>query len=131
MAEEEKKSKRVGGIESSLDGIASFYSIASIVVLVICVLYSQQELIKKTDLSIFLIILGVGVAFQGFVFRSIFKAAAEVIRLLKRLNGLTYGGSLSVTETEAEEDKAFFFCSECGEQVANKDKHCSQCGASL
>ena len=129
MAEEEKKSKRTGGIESSLDDIAGFYTVASIIALVVCVLYSQQELIKKSELSIYLVILGIGIAFQGFVFRSIFKAVAEVIRLLKRLNGLTYGGSLSVTD--AEEDKAFFFCTDCGEQVANKDKYCTQCGASL
>ncbi|MEI7907663.1 MAG: zinc-ribbon domain-containing protein, partial [Bacteroidota bacterium] len=64
---------------------------------------------------------------QGIIFKTLFDAAAEVIMLLKKLNGLSYCGSISNSEGDGES----FLCRHCGEPVTKKDKYCTQCGASL
>jgi len=123
----EKIPPRTGGLESTLDSIGLLYLIASLIGLGACIYLSQQANIRKLELSTFFIGLGVATAAQGFVFQTLFKATAELIRLMKKLNGLPYGGSLSMSEGEGRD----FICSDCLEPVSKRDKFCTQCGAEL
>ena len=127
MAETKKVSPRTGGIETSLEGVGTLYIVASIIALVGCIIVSQQDIFQKSGISPILIGLGIGLAIQGYIFQTLFKAAGETIRLLKRLNGLPYGGSLS----QSEGDGDAFICTDCGEPLAKRDKYCSQCGATF
>jgi hypothetical protein len=127
MPDKKKLSPATGGIENSLDGVGTLYLATSVIALVGCIILSQQDLIQKSGLSGFLIGIGIGVAVQGYIFQTLFKAAGETIRLLKRLNGLPYGGSLSQSESEADA----FVCPDCGEPLAQRAKICTQCGATF
>ncbi|MHB8581311.1 MAG: zinc ribbon domain-containing protein [Ignavibacteriaceae bacterium] len=130
MVEEEKIQQRTGGIESTLEGVGTFYLFSSVIAAIAFIFIALQDNYQKMGLTEVFIIFSIAFLVNGIIFQILFKAAAEVIRLLKRLNGLPYGGLLSVTETDSENDNSLF-CSECGEQVAIKDKICTQCGATL
>ncbi|HQF42560.1 MAG TPA: zinc-ribbon domain-containing protein [Ignavibacteriaceae bacterium] len=123
----EQQQTRTVGIENQLDGVGIFYLIISIIGLIACIVLSQDEAIKQTGLSSFLIGLGIGVIAQGIVFWILFKAGAEVIRLLKKLNGLQYDGVISGTEGSGTE----YTCTECGTPVAPDAKFCTNCGVSF
>ncbi len=127
MAESQKASPRTGGIESSLEVVGIIYIATSIIALVGCIILSQQDIFQKSGLSSLLIGFGIGVAIQGYIFQTLFKAASETIRLLKRLNGLPYGGALSQSDGDGEA----FICTDCGEPLTKRDKYCSQCGATF
>jgi hypothetical protein len=127
MAEPRKIAPRTGGVETSLEGVGTLYMVASIIALVGCVVLSGQDSTQKLGLSPFLIGIGIAAAIQGYVFRTLFKAAGEIIRLLKRSNGLPYAGSLSQSEGEGDA----FVCTDCGEPIAKRDKYCTQCGATF
>ena len=123
----EQKQTRTGGVESKLDGVGTFYLIISIISLIGCIILSQDETIKQTGLSSFWVALGLGAIAQGIIFWILFKAGAEIIRLLKKLNGLPYGGEISVTIGEGAE----YNCTDCGAPVAPDSKFCTQCGANF
>lgn len=122
-----QKQIRTGGVESKLDGVGAFYLIISILGLIGCIIISQDETVKQTGLSSFWIALGLGAIAQGIIFWILFKAGAEVIRLLKKLNGLPYGGEIS----ETEGDGAEYNCTDCGAPVSQDSKFCTQCGANF
>jgi hypothetical protein len=123
----QERKERTGGIESKLDGVAVFYLVLSILALIVCLVMSQDEVIKKIGFSSFLIAIGIGATVQGIVFWILFRADAEVVRLLKKLNGLPYAGSISETVGET----ASYVCTDCGAQVSVIDKVCTQCGSKL
>jgi hypothetical protein len=123
----EQKHMRTGGVEGKLDGVGTFYLIISIIGLIGCIILSQDKLIKQTGLSDFWIALGIGAIAQGIIFWILFKAGAEVIRLLKKLNGLPYGGEIS----ETIGDWAEYTCTDCGSPVSPDSKFCTQCGANF
>ena len=121
------KKERTGGIESKLDGAATFYLVLSILALIVCLVMSQDEVTKKIGFSSFWIGIGIGATAQGILFWILFRAGAEVVRLLKKLNGLPYAGSISKTEGETPS----YVCTDCGAQVSLIDKLCTQCGSKL
>jgi hypothetical protein len=123
----EKKAKRTGGVESSLQGFGIFFAGCSIAALIFFIVVSQQEIIQKAGIAALFIALGIGAIIQGFTVKILFEAASEVIRLLKRLNGLAYGGTIS----QSNGDGDLFVCSACDEPVAIEQKFCSQCGSAL
>ena len=123
----QQKQIRDGGIESQLDGVGIFYLVISIIGLIVCIVLSQDETIKQTGLSSFWIGLGIGVIAQGIVFWILFKAGAEVIRLLKKLNGLPYGAVISETAGSGVE----YTCTECGAPVAPMANYCTHCGVNF
>jgi len=119
-----EKEVRTGGIESKLDGVASFYVFISVIALIVCIVVSQSDTYQKTGLSVFLIAVGIGALAQGIIAWILFQAGAEVIRLLKKLNGLPYAGTIS--ETKGVEEG--FECPECHASVAADAKVCPKCG---
>lgn len=123
----EQQQVRTGGIENQLDGVGIFYLIISIIGLIACIILSQDETIKQTGLSSLWIGLAIGVIAQGIIFWILFKAGAEVIRLLKKLNGLPYGGVISETYGSGTQ----YTCTECGTPVAPNAKFCTNCGVSF
>jgi len=123
----ENQQTRTGGIESKLDGVGIFYLVISIIGFVAFIILSQSEPIKQTGLSSFWIGLGIGVIAQGIIFWILFEAGAEVIRLLKKLNGLPYGGKISETYGNGTE----YTCTECGTPVAPNAKFCTNCGVNF
>ena len=120
----DQQQTRTGGIESLLDGVGTFYLTVSIIGLIVCIILSQEETIKQTSLSSFWIGPGIGVIAQGIMLWILFKAAAEVIRLLKKLNGLPYGGVIA----EIYGSGTQYTCTECGTPVAPNAKFCANCG---
>ena len=54
---------------------------------------------------------------------TIFRAGSEIIRLLKKLNGLKYGGNISEAEKIIK-----LRCSECGAKAHPFDTECDNCG---
>lgn len=124
---EEQRQTKSGAIESKLDGVGSFYLFISILSMVICILLSQEESVKQTGLSSFWIALGIGSTAQGIIFWIVFKASAEVIRLLKKLNGISYTGDISGTVDNSVE----YSCTDCGAPVTSDSKFCPNCGASF
>lgn len=119
---------RTGGIENQLDRVGIFYLIVSIIGLIACIILSQDETIKQTGLSSFWIGLGIGVIAQGIIFWILFKAGAEIIRLLKKLNNLPFGGQISQVTNEEDLE---YSCSICGSAVEQNSKYCTECGAKL
>jgi hypothetical protein len=123
----DQQQKRTGGVENLLDGVGIFYLIISMIGCVACIILSQDEGIKQTGLSSFWIGLGIGVVAQGIIFWILFQAGAEVIRLLKKLNSLPYGGTISKTYGSGTE----YTCIECRTPVAQNAKYCTNCGVSF
>ena len=123
----DQQQNRSGGIESQQEGIGIFYLIISIISLIVCIFLTKDETIKQTGLSSFWIGLGIGVIAQGIIFWILFKAGAEIIRLLKKLNGLPYGGAISETYASV----TAYTCTECGAPTAPNAKYCTNCGVSF
>ncbi len=57
--------------------------------------------------------------------------AAEVIRLLKRLNKLPYQGEISAFTAEGAGEGEVLLCSECGAELTRDSRACPKCGATL
>ena len=123
----DQQQSRTGGIENQLDGVGIFCLIISFFGLIACIFLSQNETIKQTNLSSFWIGLGIGVIAEGIIFLILFKAGAEVIRLLKKLNGIPYGGVISGTHEIGDQ----YTCTECGTTVAQDAKFCTNCGVNF
>jgi|GEM_PF-4286972 len=83
-----------GGIEGTLDSVGKFYLIVSIIGFV---LFLNAAFVAKEGQGMFWVALGVTALAQGIILRILFQAGAEIIRLLKRLNGLPFGGQISET----------------------------------
>ena len=63
---------------------------------------------------------------RGVVINTLFKAGAEIIRLLKKSNGLKFIGEIS--QPTAQQDTRRY-CSACGEFVYRSQTKCPGCGA--
>ncbi|MBI4548040.1 MAG: hypothetical protein HY707_08675 [Ignavibacteriae bacterium] len=145
----EKKESHVGGIEGKMDVVATFYFGISISLLVICLIVSAFESSQKTGLSVFWLALGLISIAQGFISWILFRAGAEIIRLLKRLNNLPYGGEISrskaapssiqkepqqvnkfvlIEERTSSKKVDSFFCNECKTEVPADATECPKCG---
>ena len=116
---------RRGGIEGQLDGVGGFILFLSVVALVVSFVLSQDEAAKKLGLSSLWIVLGIGALAQGIIFWVLFRAGSEVIRLLKKLNHLPFGGSIS----EAEGGGSEYTCTDCGEPASEEAQFCTKCGS--
>ena len=127
----DEKSYHTGGIESKLDGVATYYLIMSIFALVGCIVISQTDVYQKTGLSALIIGLGLGALAQGVIAWIMFQAGAESIRILKKLNGLPYAGSISEAKavSEVSAPGEGFECTICHTDVPADAKVCPKCGA--
>ena len=119
-----------GGIEGQLSGLGVFFLIVGIIGLIACIIVSGS--VTKTSaysdwgedgLSPIWIAYSIISLIQGIALFIILKAGADVIRLLKKFNGLKFGGKISEPETVYN-----FKCSECDNPVSEYDQKCDKCG---
>lgn len=122
-----KINPRTGGVESHLDDLAVGILIASIILSAVCVYIAVTEPVKSSGQIEIYIIGALAIFGQGFFFWVLFKAASEIIRLLKKIAGLPYAGKLSETKGEGKD----CFCADCGSPISVQDKYCTQCGEAL
>lgn len=126
----EQKPTLTGGIEGKMDGVGAFYLVMSIIAMVLIFIESTGEPIQKLGLSYFWIGLGIGVLAQGIIAWILFRAGGEIIRLLKKLNGIPYGGAISEAKSPSmsarEEDD--YVCTNCNSKISKDAKFCPNCG---
>jgi len=120
----------MGGIEGKMDGVGTFYLIISIVAMVMIMIESQEETIQKLGLSYFWFGLGIGVLAQGIIAWILFRAGGEIIRLLKKLNGIPFGGTISEAKSPSTSFRArdSYACTNCNSKVSSDAKFCPNCG---
>jgi len=87
----------VGGLEATVDGVAVFYLILSILLFVVCVGIATGDEAKVEHTSAIWIAAGVISVIQGITFWVVGKIFAEILRLLKKQNGVQYSGEISET----------------------------------
>ncbi len=129
-----KKVKEVigysGGKENQMSGLGIFFLIVGIIGLIACFVVSGS--VTKTSsysgwgddgLSPIWIAVGIVSLIEGIALFIVLTAGAEAIRLLKKLNGLTFGGEISEPTPEIG-----LKCSECGDSVSEYDEECNECG---
>ena len=121
-----EQNSSTGTVEGKLEGGGTFYIFISFLVFAVCFVFAFSDEAKLTNTSFIWIGVGLGLAAQGIIFWILFKGAAEVIRLLKKLNGISYEGHISGNNQQRE-----FTCTECGAATTEKAKYCSHCGVSF
>jgi len=82
-------------MENRLDTIAMLYLILSIFTAGIFIFLAIDGLNQPAGLAAIYFSTGVGVLFQGIIFWSLLESIAEIIRLLKRSNDISYHGNIS------------------------------------
>ena len=98
-----------GGKEGQLAKLGVFWLILSLVGAMVCLIWSGHPSVDRGyaddwgENGVDWMLIGIGFAaiFQGIISFFVFTAAAEIIRLLKRLNGLPYGGKISEATAES------------------------------
>ena len=120
--------KRTGGIESSLENIGDFYLFFSVIAGLLLIFMSFTDEMSSLGFTMPLFIAGIILIINAIIFRSFFKGISEIIKLLKRLNKLPYGGTLSLSEGDGEND---YECGSCGEPLSKFEKSCTQCGVEV
>lgn len=122
MSSEEQT--KTNGIESRLDTAGIFVLMLSIILAVTAIVFSQDETYKQIGISNLLIGLGVGVFVMGIIYWIILRAGGEIVRLLKKLNNIEYDGMITG-------EKLKYTCDECGTEVLENAKFCTECGANF
>ncbi len=104
--------KATGGIEMTLKDFGGLLLAVGIVASIIC--FVMVGYAVKASSSSAPIYLGIGiiVLICSIACRYLFSAGAEIIKLLKKLNGLAYGGEIS----QAVESYSYK-CSDCNNEV--------------
>jgi len=111
--------KYSGGKEGQMSGLAIVFLGIGILSLIACVIFSG--FVTKTSsysewgangLSPFWFALGLGCLIQGIFLFIVIGAGAEIIRLLKKQNGLNFGGKISEASPVYN-----FQCSECKKEI--------------
>jgi hypothetical protein len=113
-----------GGVENELNGVGIFYFIISIISFVILIVLAKDA---AEGVKPLFIVAGVVCLIQGIILWILFRAGGEVIRLLKKLNGLPFGGTIS----GVSEERKIYNCTECGEPTILEAKYCTNCGVSF
>lgn len=115
-----------GGVEAevSLLGIIilSICCIAALFLIISCFDHASRygfDSVAVNKIGLVLVVL-----FQGFFIYILLKGGAEIIRLLKKLNGLEFAGTIS-TPTPVMES----VCSNCGNQLTYQVPSCWKCKA--
>jgi len=124
-AEVIKRIRHYGGMENTLEdvgglvlGLGIFCGIGAIIGAIVA--FNDDQ----TGTGANLLCVGVGLIFAGAVNRILFRAAAEVIRLLKKLNRLKFSGKISEPET-----LNVYTCSSCGTSIYEDAESCYSCNA--
>jgi hypothetical protein len=124
----EKKEKTYhGGMEITLEDIGGIFLALGIlggVAAIIAAFVAFND--SETGVGVDLLCVGVALIFASFVNQTLFKAGAEVVRLLKKLNGLKFSGE--ITQPIAS-DSSSYKCSGCNASVVYWQEKCESCGA--
>lgn len=115
MAKREKV-YRSGGTESSLDKLALFFLIISVIAVIVCF-----GVAAVTD-SGMVLLPGLASLIMGVSAYVILGGAAEIIRLLKRQIGLPYSGIITRPDKGLE-----YLCSECNCTFLSYADRCPRC----
>lgn len=120
-----------GGKESRIEGVGKFLLTIGILGLIACIVMSgfatkegSYDYWGENGLSPIWLTFGIFLLIQGIVNNTFLNAGSEVIRLLKKQNGLNYAGEISKPEEDHE-----FICSECGFVLYNDENICPGCKA--
>jgi len=115
-------------VESKLETLKEFAYFFLSTVGIVSIIYGFMN--EDTLLKIILIASGLALIIQGIVYGILFESASEIIKLLKKINGLQYDGEISGTEEKEEEvqGKDGITCSKCGAEVKDSDMFCTNCG---
>ncbi len=113
----------VGGIEGSLSKLGTFFLVLGIIgsfFAFLLAVFSKE--------AVFLLLIFVFM-FHSIVSLILLRGFAEVIRILKKLANIQYGGEISKSFAAGD----VFICSECRAIVGEKDqrKWCHKCGSSF
>ncbi|MBD3652352.1 hypothetical protein [Kangiella sp.] len=115
-----------GGLENLLSGLATLFLVIGIVGAITVLLLSVDFNGRFSLLGLILgLIPVIGILVHGLFLYALCSAGAEVLRLLKKQNGLPYGGNISGSDPIYEK-----FCSECGVRVGERDD-CPSCKATF
>jgi hypothetical protein len=102
-----------GGIESRLSETGRTLFILSLISGIYCIYFG--------------LFVGIAVMVCGYVNWTIFKAIAEIIRLLKKSNGLPFSGEISQSNNPYQK----LFCSACEAEVPFEKSMCTKCSATF
>jgi hypothetical protein len=111
-----------GGREGTLSAIGSvlvYLGFAGAIVLTFVGMVAKQNILGCLIGGIFL-------ALNGVVANALLQSFAEVIRLLKKQNGMPYGGSIALVNPVYA-----YACSKCGKPQEHAVSRCWSCGESF
>lgn len=106
-----------GGTEDKLEKTGFFFAFLSAISLIVGALVGY-------NLNPIWFAVGIIGFIQALIAAIIFEGGADVIRLLKKLNGLPYGGLISTVAPRA----IYRRCSVCSCKLSDSDKFCPRCG---
>lgn len=112
-----KKSTFSGGLEGTLDVVAKVVLVVAVVNAVAALAVTQGKAWPGVP----------NILITGTVSWVSLRALAEIIRLLKKSAGLSYGGQISEAEEHVEKTA---FCAECG-ALLHSDTRCESCGRTI
>ena len=118
-----------GGKEASMSAGGNFILFLGIVALISGIVAggfitadSEYDDWAENGLDWTIVILGFAAFIQSLLAWLILSGGAEIIRLLKKLNGLDFDGSIAEVAPVSREE-----CSECGEPADAYQKRCQKC----
>ena len=120
-----KQTRHSGGIEDTLEEVGGIFLALGIlggIGAVVGAIAAFND--GQAGIGVDLLCVAAALIFASVVNRILFRAAAEVIRLLKKLNGLKFSGS--VTQPEAYDE---YKCTGCGTSVDSSSEQCYSCNA--
>jgi hypothetical protein len=102
-----------GGIEDKMSTLAGIFLILNIATAVICIIVffsSLGDFSKMEQYRVISIVMAIACAISGTALYIILEAGAEIVRLLKKQNGIRYSGDIS----QANKPIYSYACSNCG-----------------
>lgn len=125
MAIKLKRYTDKGGLEATVSGLGTILLLLSIVGSLTVLLASTNAFFDDSANNGFpavWVIVAMAALFQGIVAFVILRALAEVVRLLKKVAGVPYGGRISTPRSE-------IVCSDCHTPVEAWRSKCRNCMA--
>jgi len=119
-----------GGKEEQMSGLATFFLVVGIIGCIACIIVAGS--VTKTSsysdwgehgVSPVWVVLGLACLIHGIALFIVLRGGAEIIRLLKKQNGLQYAGKISEPFPEY-----VYKCPACGITVDSDAVKCFGCG---
>ncbi|MGB5107233.1 MAG: hypothetical protein WBP29_07890 [Candidatus Zixiibacteriota bacterium] len=106
--------------------VSSLAAIASLIISGIVTRDSSYDDWAENGLNWTWVALGCGILLQGWIVHVLLAAGADVLRLLKKQNGLEFTGEINeVHQTEV------YKCSDCGAVLGSNSLQCPGCKSKL